>query len=96
MNDEVTAVLHAKKGNEEYTSPEKALSVKEYAYTLLNRYSSDEYSKLRTLLVDLLNYGAMAQKYVGYKTDNLVNSELTAVQKAGAAMGQRSLRISAT
>lgn len=87
MNDEVTAVLHAKKGNEEYTSPEKALSVKEYAYTLLDRYSSDEYSKLRTLLVDLLNYGAMAQKYVGYKTDNLVNSELTAVQKGWGSNG---------
>ena len=87
MNDEVTAVLHAKKGNEEYTSPEKALSVKEYAYTLLDRYSSDEYSKLRTLLVDLLNYGAMAQKYVGYKTDNLVNSELTAVQKSWGSNG---------
>lgn len=87
MNDEVTAVLHAKKGTEEYTSPEKALSVKEYAYTLLDRYSSDEYSKLRTLLVDLLNYGAMAQKYVGYKTDNLVNSELTAVQKSWGSNG---------
>lgn len=87
MNDEVTAVLHAKKGNEEYTSPEKALSVKEYAYTLLDRYSGDEYSKLRTLLVDLLNYGAMAQKYVGYKTDNLVNSELTAVQKSWGSNG---------
>ena len=32
MNDEVTAVLPAKKGNEEYTSPEKALSVKEDVY----------------------------------------------------------------
>ena len=92
MNDEVTAVLHAKKGNEEYTSPEKALSVKEYAYTLLDRYSSDEYSKLRTLLVDLLNYGAMAQKYVGYKTDNLVNSELTAVQKSWGSNGAEELK----
>lgn len=72
------------------------MSVKEYAYTLLDRYSSDEYSKLRTLLVDLLNYGAMAQKYVGYKTDNLVNSELTAVQKSWGSNGERNLRISAT
>lgn len=92
MNDEVTAVLHAKKGTEEYTSPEKALSVKEYAYTLLDRYSSDEYSKLRTLLVDLLNYGAMAQKYVGYKTDNLINSELTAVQKSWGSNGAEKLK----
>ena len=85
MNDEITAVLHAKNGNKEYTSPQKVMSVKEYAYTMLERYSADEHSKLRTLLVDLLNYGAMAQKYVGYKTDNLVNSDLTDTQKSWAS-----------
>lgn len=85
MNDEITAVLHAKNGNKEYTSPQKVMSVKEYAYTMLDRYSADEHSKLRTLLVDLLNYGAMAQKYVGYKTDNLVNSDLTDTQKSWAS-----------
>ena len=85
MNDKVTAVLHAKNGNEEYTSPEKVMSVREYAYTMLDRYSSDEHSKLRTLLVDLLNYGSATQKYVGYQTDNLANSDLTAVQKSWAS-----------
>ena len=85
MNDEITAVLHAKNGNKEYTSPQKVMSVKKYAYTMLDRYSAEEHSKLRTLLVDLLNYGAMAQKYVGYKTDNLVNSDLTDTQKSWAS-----------
>ncbi len=85
MNDEITAVLHAKNGNKEYTSPQKVMSVKEYAYTMLDRYSTEEHSKLRTLLVDLLNYGAMAQKYVGYKTDHLVNSDLTDAQKSWAS-----------
>ena len=85
MNDNVTAVLHAKNKSEEYTSPEKIMSVKEYAYTMLNRYSGDEHSKLRTLLVDLLNYGAAAQIYAGYQTDNLVNSDLTDVQKDWAS-----------
>ena len=85
MNDEITAVLHAKNGNKEYTSPQKVMSVKEYAYTMLDRYSTEEHSKLRTLLVDLLNYGAMAQKYVGYKTDHLVNSDLTDTQKSWAS-----------
>ena len=33
--------------------------------------------KLHTLIADLLNYGAEAQKYVGYKTDALVNEGLT-------------------
>ena len=85
MNDEITAVLHAKNGNREYTSPQKVMSVKEYAYTMLDRYNAEEHSKLRTLLVDLLNYGAMAQKYVGYKTDHLVNSDLTDTQKSWAS-----------
>ena len=85
MNDSVTAVLHAKNKSEEYTSPEKIMSVKEYAYTMLDRYSDDEHSKLRTLLVDLLNYGAAAQIYAGYQTDNLVNSDLTDVQKNWAS-----------
>ncbi|WP_308618790.1 M64 family metallopeptidase [uncultured Eubacterium sp.] len=85
MNDKVTAVLHAKNSNGEYTSPEKVISVREYAYTMLDRYSSDEHSKLRTLLVDLLNYGSATQKYVGYQTDNLANSDLTATQKSWAS-----------
>ena len=85
MNDNVTAILHAKNKSEEYTSPEKIMSVREYAYTMLDRYSDDEHSKLRTLLVDLLNYGAAAQIYAGYQTDNLVNSDLTDVQKDWAS-----------
>lgn len=85
MNDKVTAVLHAKNSNGENTSPEKVMSVREYAYTMLDRYSSDEHSKLRTLLVDLLNYGSATQKYVGYQTDNLANSDLTATQKSWAS-----------
>ena len=85
MNDNVTAVLHAKSKSGEYTSPEKIMSVKEYAYTMLDRCNGDEHSKLRTLLVDLLNYGAAAQTYAGYQTDNLVNSDLTDVQKNWAS-----------
>ena len=85
MNDNVTAVLHAKNKSGEYTSPKKIMSVREYAYTMLDRYSDDEHAKLRTLLVDLLNYGAAAQIYAGYQTDNLVNSDLTDVQKNWAS-----------
>ena len=85
MNNNVTAVLHAKNKSEEYTSPEKIMSVREYAYKVLDRYSGDEHSKLRTLLVDLLNYGAAAQIYACYQTDNLVNSDLTDVQKNWAS-----------
>lgn len=35
--------------------------------------------------MDLLNYGSATQKYVGYQTDNLANSDLTATQKSWAS-----------
>ena len=92
MNDKVTAVLHAKNGKEEYTSPKKVMSVREYAYTMLDRYNSDEHSKLRTLLVDLLNYGSATQKYVGYQSDNLANSDLTATQKSWASKNTKEFK----
>lgn len=82
MNDNVVAVLHATHNGIDYTSPEKVMSVREYAYTMLDRYNSDDYAELRTLFVDLLNYGAASQKYIGYQTDNLVNADLTDEQKA--------------
>lgn len=84
MGDTVTGVLTAKykENGKTYSSPEKKLSVKEYTYIMLDRYSSDSYTKLRTLLVDLLNYGASAQKYKNYKTSSLVNADLTDTQKA--------------
>lgn len=86
MNDDVAAVLHASANSVEYTSPKKTMSVKTYAYKMLNRYGDNEnYSKLCTLLVDLLNYGSATQKYVGYQTDNLANSDLTATQKSWAS-----------
>lgn len=82
MNDNVKAVLHATHNGIDYTSPEKVMSVRTYAYTMLERYNTDSYAKLRTLLVDLLNYGAASQKYIGYQTDKLVNADLTDEQKA--------------
>lgn len=85
MNDNVTAVLHATHNGIDYASPEKIMSVRTYAYTMLKRYSTDDYAKLRTLLVDLLNYGAASQKYTGYKANNLVNADLTDTQKSWAS-----------
>ena len=55
--------------------------IKTYAMKKLNKASD---ATLITLLVDILNYGAAAQTYFGYATDNLANSELTADQQAYA------------
>ena len=56
----------------------KEISVKKYAYTMLP-LTSDE--NLQKLLIAMLNYGAEAQLYFGYKTDELVNADLTDAQK---------------
>lgn len=66
-------------------------SVKEYCETLLAAkksdfgYTSDQMSKLKTLAVDILNYGAAAQEYKAYNTSALANAGLTEEQKALAS-----------
>lgn len=82
MGDVATATLYAEKDGDLYASKSVSLSIKEYAYGMLDMYSSDENAKLRTLMVDLLNYGSSAQTYHNYKSDDLVNADLTEEQKA--------------
>jgi hypothetical protein len=50
-----------------------------YAYGQLKKDISLEH---KALFVALLNYGAAAQEYLGYKTDALINADLTAEQQA--------------
>lgn len=87
MNNIVTAQLYATNTeNGKLCSSEiRTMSVKTYAYKMLEINASvdtTQANKLKTLLVDLLNYGAQAQIYTDYKTNNLVNSDLTEEQKA--------------
>ena len=84
MNDTISATLYATKDGMLYGSQTRQYSVAEYCYSMLELYPGDTYAKLRTLLVDLLNYGAASQVYTGYEMDNLVNSRLTAQQKQWA------------
>ncbi len=53
-------------------------SPKTYAYNSLNSSAS---SKMKALVVAMLNYGAAAQTYFNYNTNALVNANLTAAQK---------------
>ena len=55
-------------------------SPKKYAMNLLSKASTSE--KQKALCVAMLNYGAAAQNFFGYKTDALMNSDLTDEQKA--------------
>ena len=72
-------MISAKRGTTTYTSNFETYSVKTYAY---NRLENSTKETFKTLLVDTLNYCAAAQTYFGYRTDALVNADLTEEQKA--------------
>ena len=80
MGDVVTATLTATDANGESTTS-KAIeySVKDYCYNKLENETAE--TSFSTLLVDMLNYGAATQLHTGYKTDALVNADLTDTQK---------------
>lgn len=80
MGSLVTATVHGTKDGKEYTGKSLEYSVKQYAYNKLKADTTDD--KFKTMLVDMLNYGAAAQEYWGYNPKNLVNAELTDEQKA--------------
>lgn len=91
MNDTIYATLYATYNGVEYASEVREYSVATYCYNMLDKYNTNEYSKLQTLLVDLLNYGAASQIYMDYKTDSLVNVNLTEEQKAWGTSMERTL-----
>ena len=80
MNDTISWTLSATKdGVVEQKSGEYSIAT--YCKNLLGN-STDSDGKLRTLLVDMLNYGAASQNYTGHNTDKLANADLTETQKA--------------
>ncbi len=82
MNDTIYATLYATYDGVEYESAVREYSVAEYCYNTLGKCTTDDYAKLRTLLVDLLHYGAQSQLYTEHNTQNLANANLTAAQLA--------------
>ena len=83
VKDSVTATLYVTDADGYLCSSEpKEYSVKNYCHDMLNHESTQGNAELQTLLVDMLNYGAAAQEYVGYHTDNLANKDLTAEELA--------------
>ena len=79
MNDIVYCVLYAEKGESVVFGSVSSISAAGYVTMAFNSYSNKD---LRIMLVDMLNYGAAAQKYFDYRTDALANASLTDAQKA--------------
>ena len=91
MNDTVYATLYATYNGVEYASATREYSVADYCYNMLSKYGTEDYAKFRTLLVDLLNYGAKSQVFMNYNTGELVNAKLTDTQKAWGTSEMRTL-----
>ncbi len=81
MGDEFTATLYAVAADGTiYYSNASISSIKTFLMGKLADTASS--AKLKTLAVDMLNYGAAAQVNFNYDTDRLVNSDLTEEQLA--------------
>lgn len=91
MNDTIYATLYATYNGVVYASETREYSVADYCYNMLSKCSGDEYAEFRTLLVDLLNYGAESQKFMDYRTDALVNAHLTEHQRVWGTAENRTL-----
>ena len=78
MADVVTVEVFDENGNA--VSNVYETSVRGYAMNLLANKAMTV--KIKTLLVDMLNYGSEAQTYFGYNAADLANSKLSDEQKA--------------
>ena len=67
IGDTITATLYATKNGTEEAVDVKTYSVRQYCVNMLAKESIS--TELRTLISDLLAYGAAAQAYTGYHTD---------------------------
>ena len=82
INDTVTATLYAKKGNTIVKGRSRNYSVADYCVGMMKNSTDENHGVFETLLVDLMYYGEAAQVMMDYKTDNLMTSRLSDMQKA--------------
>lgn len=94
MKDTLTATMHATLNGVEYVSDELEYKVATYCYSMLEKLTDEKIDnmdsaakkekarRLRTLLVDLLNYAASSQIYTNYNINDLADKELSSAQKA--------------
>ncbi|MBQ8249812.1 MAG: S8 family serine peptidase [Clostridia bacterium] len=81
MNDVVTVVFYNAKG--QALTIAKSDSIETYSIRMLNGNAASN-KKLRTVYVDMLNYGAAAQVQFDYDETNLANRNLTEAHQAWA------------
>ena len=82
MGDSLTATLHFVYDGAAYSRDLGAYDLGQYAKERLRTSASEAY---RTLMADLLKYGAAAQAYLGYRTDAPVDNGLSNAENALAS-----------
>ena len=80
MNTVISATIHTTKHNKKHVGSTAEYSVAKYAYNMLGKETTTP--QLKTLLVDMLNYGTAAQIYFNYNTNNLINAGLSDEQQS--------------
>ena len=78
MADIMTITIYD--GNGRQVSVAQDASIKKYAESYLKNNASEGNAWI-TAMVDMLNYGAEAQKYFGYNVENLANADIDEYQK---------------
>ena len=86
MTDIICATLCGTRDGIKYELQACDYSIQRYCYNILEETTEDD-AALRTLLVDLLNYGSESQKYTNRNADKLANSGLNSIQKAYGTTG---------
>jgi hypothetical protein len=88
LSNKITATLYAKHNGREYVSAVIEKDVTGYVDSQLEKLAgatTEKDKKLRTLMVDLLNYATAVQEQSGYKKYPAINSVLTETEKSWAS-----------
>ncbi len=76
MGDTITATLYGTYNDQQVANTQE-VTIKDYCMAFINGKATAS-AEMLELMYDVLNYGAAAQNYAKYKTDDLVNKELSA------------------
>lgn len=91
MCDVVYARAYTTSGTTDYYSNLKKYSILQYVYNMTGKTGvADEDENFKTLLLDMLSYGASAQKYFGYNTDRLATMDFYEIKLASGLISDGS------